>query len=386
MKKNDMSEVFLHKHICLAEDHFNPLGIIRSLGEKGIKPIVLLCCKNSKLVRYSKYIEEKYYFDSIQEAFNFMIDNYSNEEKVPFVYNGSDNLALLLDDNFEYLRDKFYFCNAQGNLKSFLNKDEGCMLAEECGCLIPKQVLAIKGELPKSLRYPIITKAKTSANGGDWKAETFICNSEEELLYAYEHIESSSILIQEFIEKDNELCIDGISINQGDDVLLTYAANYHRFTKESYGGYFYYKILKDDALKEKIKKIMQKSKYSGIFCIEFLIDKKGDYYFLEVNFRNSGWSYAYTYAGVNLPFIWATSTLENKISFNDNLVEKTFDVMSELDDYGFAVKSGQISVLKWLYDFFDTDCHLIFNYKDQRPFWMYIFVSVKNRIKKLFKR
>lgn len=26
-------ELFKHKHICLVEDHYNPLGIVRSLGE-----------------------------------------------------------------------------------------------------------------------------------------------------------------------------------------------------------------------------------------------------------------------------------------------------------------------------------------------------------------
>lgn len=39
-------DVFKHKHICLVEDHTNPLSIIRSLGEEGIEPIVLIFGKD----------------------------------------------------------------------------------------------------------------------------------------------------------------------------------------------------------------------------------------------------------------------------------------------------------------------------------------------------
>ena len=30
-------EIYKHKHICLVGDHYNPLAIIRSLGEEGIR-------------------------------------------------------------------------------------------------------------------------------------------------------------------------------------------------------------------------------------------------------------------------------------------------------------------------------------------------------------
>ena len=31
-----------HLHILLCEEHFNPLGIVRTLGEYGIKPILIV--------------------------------------------------------------------------------------------------------------------------------------------------------------------------------------------------------------------------------------------------------------------------------------------------------------------------------------------------------
>ena len=47
------------------------------------------------------------------------------------------------------------------------------------------------------------------------------------------------------------------------------------------------------SLKDKIKQIIRKANYTGIFCVEGIIDKNDDLYFLEVNYRYSGWGYAH---------------------------------------------------------------------------------------------
>ena len=98
-------EVYKHKHICLVEEHQNPLGIVRSLGEEGIKPIVLLCAHNPHMVNKSKYVGELHIFNTIQEGFDFLMEHYSNEPLKPFIYNGSDNVTLLLDEHYEELKD-----------------------------------------------------------------------------------------------------------------------------------------------------------------------------------------------------------------------------------------------------------------------------------------
>ena len=74
---------------------------------------------------------------------------------------------------------------------------------------------------------------------------------------------------------------------------------------------------KDKVLTEKITKIIQGAHYSGPFCIEFLVGPDDNLYFLEVNFRHSGWGYAFTYGGFNLPVRWASATLDNEIILDD---------------------------------------------------------------------
>ena len=153
-------EVYKHKHICLVEEHQNPLGIVRSLGEEGIKPIVLLCAHNPHMVNNSKYVGELHIFNTIQEGFDFLMEHYSNEPLKPFIYNGSDNVTLLLDEHYEELKDKFYFTNGQGGIEKYLQKYDITQAAVECGINIPKEELLQVGEMPKTLRYPVFVKMK----------------------------------------------------------------------------------------------------------------------------------------------------------------------------------------------------------------------------------
>ena len=375
-------DVFAHKHICLVGDHYNPLGIIRSLGEEGIRPIVLLCDEHPKLVQHSKYIGELYRFKTIEEGYQYMVDHYSNEPLKPFVYNGSDDITLLLDAHYDDLKDHFYFTNGQGCMKKYLQKYDITQLAVKCGINIPKEELLKVGEMPSTLRYPVITKAATSAGGGVWKDQSFICDDENELKKAYIKIKAEEILVQEYIRKKNELCIDGISINGGEQVFMPYGCGYYRMPPGGYGNYMYFTPFKDEALAEKITNIIRGAKFTGIFCIEFLVGQNDELYFLEVNFRNSGWSYAFTYGGFNLPFRWAVSTLDHKLYMDNFKYREKFDVMSEDGDFHDCLRTYHISFFKWLKDFRDCDCTFIYNKKDPKPFRRFLTSELWRLIKK----
>ncbi|CCZ11112.1 uncharacterized protein BN465_00468 [Prevotella sp. CAG:1092] len=372
-------EVYKHKHILLVEDHTNPLGIVRSLGEEGIHPIVLLCSKNPQLVNKSKYVGELHIFNTINEGYNYLISHYGKEKLKPFIYNGSDDITLLLDSHYEDLKDKFYFTNGQGGIEKYLQKYDITQAAVECGLQIPKEELLEVGQMPKTLKYPVFTKAATSAKGGGWKDQAHICNNEDELRKAYTQIHADNILVQEFIKKKNELCIDGISINGGEEVFMPYACSYYRFRPDSYGNYMYFFPFTDEKLIENIKRLIKQVHFTGIFCIEFLIDNNDELYFLEVNFRNSGWSYAFTKGGFNLPFRWAVSMLDNTLFMDSFKPLEKFDAMQEIGDYYEFVKSKKIPLIKWLKEV-KASYLFLYNSKDPAPFWNFLLQKIKNKL------
>lgn len=382
MDKNH--EVYKHKHIVYAQDHYNPLGIIRSLGEEGIKPIVVLCCEKPHLLHKSKYIGKLHICKTLEDGLELIIREYGNESLKPFIYNGGEDPGILLDNRYDELKDKFYFFNGQGSIATSMQKYENCLMASQCGIDVPKEEYLEKGVLPTKLRYPIMTKAATSACGGNWKGDSFICQSPEELVEAYKKIRSANVLVQEFIVKENELCLDGISINGGEEIYIPYGCSYYRFTPESFGNYMYFYPFIDAELLKKVQELIKLSKYSGVFCIEFLKGKDGGIYFLEVNYRNSGWSYAFTYGGFNLPFRWAVSTIEDKLYLENFNTLPSFDAMEEIQDLRDCVKYHNISMFKWLWQFFKCDCHLQCNKRDMKPFISEVIVTLGRNLRKVF--
>ena len=138
--------------------------------------------------------------------------------------------------------------------------------------------------------------------------------------------------------------------------------------------------LHDKDLWDKIGRLIAEIRYEGIFCIEFLIGQDDELYFLEINLRNSGWSYASTCAGMNMPYLWAISTLNGGISQEAyKEIPPNFKAMVEWADFKTRVMGKQISILKWMKELRNCQCLFYYNKKDKAPFWS----SVKSRLSRL---
>ena len=129
-----------HKFIIFGTYAANTLGQIRSLGEKGIYPIVVLVHKSTIRIDKSKYISEIYNVNNIKEGLDLIIQKFGNEKNKPFLYTDRDDIMGLFDRRYNELKDCFYFWNAgeEGRLNKYLNKNEQLNLAAECGFNIPK--------------------------------------------------------------------------------------------------------------------------------------------------------------------------------------------------------------------------------------------------------
>lgn len=382
------ADILNHKCIVFCEDHFNPLGLCRSLGEAGLEPIVVIFGSKPYIIGRCKYVKRLYRLGSIEEAYNYIVKEFGNEKYKPFLFTTADNTTEFLDMHYDEIVDKFYFNNGgrQGVLSYYMNKENICNVAEKCGIPKPKGVVVKRGEFPKGLKYPVITKV-TKSTLGAWKDDVYCCDTEEELQDAYKNIKADEVLVQEFIDKKNELCVDGISINGGEEVWFPFTSEYIRFLKKSYGEYMWIKPYTNEDVRKKIQNILKECHFSGIFSLECLIDKKDDLYFLEVNFRNSTWSYAYTWAGLNLPYQWMKSTLEGHIDYDSAKVRmEPFKAMTEPSDFiNSVVREHQVSLWQWIKDVKGCQVHYYYNKKDKMPlfgfFWGRFLTAIKSKFK-----
>lgn len=91
--------------VLVTKEHYNPLGIVRTLGEAGIAPIVVAVKGDLKFVGQSKYVKEKYYVDSTEEGIELIIDKFANKNEKSFILTGDDVTVAMLDKHYDELKD-----------------------------------------------------------------------------------------------------------------------------------------------------------------------------------------------------------------------------------------------------------------------------------------
>lgn len=374
------SELRTHKFLIIADGHYNPLGIIRSLGHVGIKSDVILIGSPRDIITHSKYIDHLTFSSTPAEAVAIALSQYKEVAPKAFLMTGGDKIISAIDQRYDEIKNIFhtYNCGAQGGINLLLTKAKQNELALSVGFNVPDFEEVNVGELPSKVKYPIITKAVNSTITG-WKSLTYICHNKKELLNAYSKMKCPRILLQQYIEKENETGFNGISINEGREAYFPLQLSYFSTTETTFGNAIYLFQPTDKDLCEKIRKFIQLSGYSGTFSIDFIIGKDKQIYFLEMNFRNSAWSYPYTCAGVNLPLLWAKSTLSGKINTSLIKIKKVpFTSIVELWELSSLMKKGMKEGMKVLWQILHSDSYIFWDYRDPKPFYYYCIGWLKS--------
>lgn len=361
-----------HKFIVFAIEHYNPLGVIRVLGFEGIRPDYIAIKGRAELSSHSRFINKCHRVDSVEDGYRILMEQYGDayEEtgRKPFILCSDDKTIGYLDLHYDQLKDRFILYNAgeQGRINEYMDKFKILECAKKHGLNVLDSVVVKRGENPGDIRYPIITKA-ISPNSGGWKSDVFICNSFEELKESYSKIKSDEILVQSYIEKKNEYCVEGCSVDKGRDVLYSIYSTYNYMIKGYYSPYRTSGSFDNPALKKSLDGMMKEIGFEGIFDAEFLVADDGTLWFLEINFRNTTWSYASACAGMPLATIWAKSMLEGRIIEGAYKKAKPFKAMVEPIDYNLRVQRGSIGKFKWLCEMLSCKCKDYINLRDLKP-------------------
>lgn len=364
-----------HLVIVFAIDHYNPLGVIRSLGENGIRPIYIAIRHRVELGVKSKYVSKVHQVENVEEGYQVLMENYGEIYKTgerPFVLFSDDKSVGYFDLRYEEVKERFITYNAngiQGRIMEFMDKKNILDLAKKHGLNILEPVVVNRGEVPEGLEYPIITK-DINPNSGGWKSDVFVCQNEEELKTAYTKISSPVVLLQKYVEKKTEFTFEGCSVNRGQSALLAIKSTYKYAIPAYYSPFMTCESLHDEKLKAALEGMLAEIGYEGIFEIEFLVDQNDNAYFLEINFRNATWSYAATKAGMPLPYIWVKGMLNEKIDKDDyKEVPGGFTAMVEPIDYAKRIELGLSTPEEWLADFKKADCGFYYSEDDLEPFY-----------------
>lgn len=348
-----MNKRINHNIVVVGHDQHNTLGVVRSLGIKGICPVVIV-----KGDVVDGYLELCKYVGTIKRLYSdndilseLLTIGKSKDGKKKIIIACSDDIASLLDSQYEKLSIYYILPNAGGNneVTHWMNKGNICEKARDMGIMVPPLVIIEKDSpLPENIQYPCITKAISSLDGG--KSYTIVAQNREELeAFLSKDDINGKIIIEKYIVKDFEFQFFGLSLRNGKEVIIPGHSHIYR---PGIQNEYYYKYLGNDNsfcdLLNKTRRLFAELGFEGLFSAEFIRGKDGKDYFLEINFRNDGNAICVTDAGYNLPYIWYLYGMG--MDYQAELKKYRFKTVRFCPDviYFTHMVSGELSFFEWL--------------------------------------
>lgn len=370
--------------IIIGGSHHNTLGVVRALGQKGLKPFVIIVGKgNDSFVLQSKYVADGIMVRSSDEAVVYVIDHFS-DEKLTIIYSCTDSVTCSLDRYYDKLKTNCIFFNGKkaGKLNYLTNKYEMQQLAVACGLHIPLTVKITSEVMTDEIVYPCVTKDIDNVCGS--KSHMKLFDNERQLNdYLHEHKNDYSMLVQQYIEKDLEYQLIGCSVQNSEgsyDVIIPGHTKILRAQPVTNTGFLeYYSNDGFEYDEEACKRFIEACEYTGLFSLEFIRGKDGKDYFLEINFRNDGNAYVVTKAGVNLPYIFFLNAIGEDYSSEVRKPISKQVSMPVIKDFK-TVFQGRVSIFQWIKDLKRTNCFFYKDKEDPVPMRAYLIELIKNRI------
>lgn len=364
----------MNEVIIIGGNHHNALGVIRALGEVGFSPILILTTKEKKpFVSYSKYLKRVIVLESDEKIIETLLSKCKSKESKSVVICCSDSSSSIIDLN----RDKLlpFFClpgaKEQGRITYLMNKQVMSDLATSVGLQVPITLLGKEID-NNNLPLPCIIKPIISKDGT--KQEIHICYSKEEVNKYVNEIGQEKVQVQEFIDKEFEYQLIGCSTSK--EVIIPGISKIIRPCKGSNTSFLHYEPV-DNGLYNinKCKEFVERTGYKGLFSVEFLRDKKGVDFFMEINFRNDGNAICVTEAGVNLPYIWYLSSLDLEYIQESSKIVKNCYIMPDWAEFEL-LHTRQISFGDFYRDLKKTNRFMEYDKKDPKPFWRMLWNKI----------
>lgn len=375
----------MNEVIVFGKDRYNTLGLVRSLGRKGI-PVFLLLKHSSPIsyCRLSKYVTRTKQVNTVEEGVQYLINSYkvhSGEKTI--IIPTSDSVASEMDLHYDALSPKFMFPNAgnAGSLTAIMDKALMTSIAKDAGLSTPMTIEYTCGDaLPEHIPFPCLIKPAKSIEGT--KSQIKICYNLNEIESAVSALKNRQhILIQQLINKEYDILLLGCRCPNG-KVFLSGVFKKERWVSVGEDGSF--GLITTDYSqwfnKGVVEQFLSKLNYVGPFSIECGVEK-GIPYFYEINLRNDGTSHYFDLTGFCTPYAWVMECTGNKVDYSS---KGEYYFIDEFEDF-VNVAAGNCTFKEWRRD---KKRASVFKYKcsdDRKPMLVIFPYMVARTIKTIVK-
>ena len=389
MKCNDEMEI-----VVVGSDHYNTLGVVRSIGIAGLKCHLVITEPHLRsFVASSKYVSQCIRTSSNPEdiiSAIFQLTEQLRDQQIVIVPT-TDTVAIAIDEHYNDFAPNIIVPSCKGEMLKLSDKEYMKMLAQESSMNVPHyQIIDLSIEQKEHSwnSFPAIIKPLRSIEGN--KSDIKIVWSKEELADYFENIKripNSTVIIEEYIHADKDYMIEYMGyVRKNGECVISGALKKIREYPLGKGSTSYAEVYPNlpDIDISSIQTFLAKTKFYGIFDIEYKSDGEKAY-FLEINYRNGAPSYSLNAIGRNIVYDWITDKSQDEMITKDN---NTVRVIHEFNDFK-NIKKAKIKFSKWFVEYKNAEVKLVYNSRDIKPVYSYILKRTWDKlvikIKQIFK-
>ena len=302
--------------VMVIGDHVQALGIIRSLGRRGI-PVYLLHDKHLCISRFSRYTKQfiKTPKPSDESKFiNFMIELAKKRGVEGWILMPTNDAAVYTLSRHKEILEGYYRVSTPcwDVVKYAYNKKLTYQMAEKISIPIPEtfypENIEELHEILSDICFPVIIKpAIVDRFYKKTKKKVFKANTKEELVQAYikasRIIDSSEIIVQEVIPGSPDNLYSFCSFFKNGEVMGMCIGRRRRQRPMDFGNAStFVESVYVPELVDLGKRLLRAIGYYGLSEIEFKKDvRDGEFKLLEINARTWLWHSLAIRCGVDFP-------------------------------------------------------------------------------------
>ncbi|MBI3802248.1 MAG: hypothetical protein HY282_00610 [Nitrospirae bacterium] len=386
---------------------FGEIGLVRSLGEAGIK--VIAAGTDAYRAAYaSRYVDEAMVFPSYASpAFVEKLLQVGRKFKEkPVLLTDNDKPILAFSRHRKDLSEFYRFLLPdEALIEDLVDKRRFSLLAERHPLPVPRTFLPATvedlKEIADRIAYPCILKP---AHQDIWKNDAIVnrlfkgrykkairFNDPAALVALYEQLHpiSPEMIVQEFVEgRDEQLYDVHAYLNEHSEVLACFVGRKLRTSPIHFGMGCYTVGVIDKEIETVALAALRRIGYKGIAAMNLKRDpRNGAIKILEINPRCSLWNYLASRSGVNIPALACADSIGQswKIQNPHRVGLHWWNMKEDLKSMMEYRRVGEWTMGRWVRSLLDKKvCH-VFSWRDPAPALYSFLEFMRSRLKHFIK-
>ncbi|WP_321532686.1 hypothetical protein [uncultured Desulfuromonas sp.] len=379
----------------------NGLGIVRSLGRRGVPVVVSDSDTSTNL--YSRYISERWFFyGNDKELIEELLVRGASFSEKPVLFPVRDSTVLALAERIDEIR-KYYLIVMPPfeTVRRALCKTTFAQMAEKLGLTVPRSFSISQGitisDVPDDLKFPVIVKPeyRNDNYGANVSGKAFKAENIQELSAFYEKFSAyqQEAIVQEYIpggDSDLYFCFQYYAAGAGQSPVYSLSGRKIRQFPSLCGSTSSCEVSRDPQIETLATSFFTRIGYVGPCSMEFKRDPRdGVYYFIEPTIGRHDWNNAFGEGnGIPMPYINYLDALGKAIPrYRQKKIPRRWIRWSaDFETAKEKMKQDDLSLLSWLKSIRPPVTGAIFALDDIKPFFRMYMKRVENKLSKIISR